>query len=303
MRQRTLGSLTVSAVGLGCNTFGRDIGEDVARTLVAEALDSGITFFDTADIYGHGNSEGILGRALGSSRDDVVVATKFGNSAEGIPGGARPDYIFRAVERSLSELRRDWIDLYQLHVPDPDTPMSETMGAIRELVDAGKIRTFGVSNFTPEQTREAARAGRDAGVPVVGIQIEYSAVNREPESSGLVDVCLEEGISLLPYRPMAKGLLTGRMQRGDEPVRQLAKERFHRFLTEENFALVDRIRGFAERHGHRPSDVAILWLLNRPGVSSVFPGATRPEQVRWNADAGSWDPSRDVLDELDELVG
>ena len=304
MIETALGELTVSVVGLGCNTFGRDIDGRTATTLVDAAIDAGMTFFDTADVYGEGRSEQLLSEALGSRHRNVVIASKFGNLVPGVPGsgGARPAYIRRALERSLRELRREWVDVYQLHRPDHTTPIAETTGALRELVDAGKIRAAGASNCTVDELCAFADAARACGLPLVTVQAEYSMVNREAETSGLTAACVRYGVGMLPYRPVAKGLLSGRMRRGDEPVRQLAKPRFHRFITEGNFRLVDRVTDFAAEHQRHPVQVALAWLLNRPSVACVFPGATRPEQVRINAAVGDWHVNADEAAALDALV-
>jgi aryl-alcohol dehydrogenase-like predicted oxidoreductase len=300
-----LGELDVSVIGLGCNTFGRDIGAEQAQALVDEALAAGITFFDTADKYGGGRSEGILGEALGEAKGEVVIGSKFGRPIAGIPdsGGARPEYVLEAVERSLRNLKRDWIDLYQLHRPDPTTPIEDTMGAVKTLVDKGLIREFGCSQTTPEVLGEILRAGEALGIPVVSTQAEYSVINRDPEASGLTQACVEERVGILPYRPLAKGMLTGKLRPGEVPTGQLGDERYTRFITETAFRQVEGIRSFAEGRGHTTAEGAIQWLLHRPAVAAVFPGASRPEQVRANANAGSWELTPEDVAALEAAAG
>lgn len=303
MRTAFIGGIQVSVVGLGCNSFGRDITSQAAAAVVDAALETGITFFDTADTYGAGHAEEILAAALGARLNDVVIATKFGNPVEGVEGsgGARPEYIARAIERSLRKLGRDWIDLYQIHRGDPLTPIEETLGALQRLVVEGKVRAIGSSNFTVEELAASARSG--AGVPFVSTQIEYSIVNREPETSGLTAFCEAQEVAILPYRPLAKGLLSGRMKRGDTPVRHLARDRYQRFLTGENFDLVSSVEALAAANHRHPAEVALAWLLSRPTVPSVIPGATSPSQVRINAAVGDWELDADDIARLDAVFG
>jgi aryl-alcohol dehydrogenase-like predicted oxidoreductase len=204
MDTRRIGSLEVSVVGLGCNNFGRRLDYDATSAVVDAALDAGVTFFDTADVYGGTKSEEYLGRALGRRRDDVVVATKFGSRLDEQRRGARPEYVHRAVEDSLSRLGTDRIDLYQLHTPDPDVPIGETLGALEELVRAGKVREVGCSNFSVDQLREAEEATRGSAAQFASVQNEYSLLHRAPEQDVLSE-CERAGLAFIPYFPLAHG--------------------------------------------------------------------------------------------------
>ena len=208
MQTRRIGSLEVSVVGLGCNNFGRRIDAGATAAVVHAALDAGVTLFDTADIYGNGKSEEFLGRALGPRRKDIVLATKFGGPMDERRRGARPDYVRRAVEDSLRRLGTDRIDLYQLHQPDTETPIGDTLGALDELVRAGKVREIGCSNFSVEQLRDAERAARPGAARFVSVQNEYSLLHRDPEG-GVLAECERQGLAFIPYFPLASGLLTG----------------------------------------------------------------------------------------------
>jgi aryl-alcohol dehydrogenase-like predicted oxidoreductase len=218
---RRIGSLEVSVVGLGCNNFGRRLDYDATSAVVDAALDAGITFFDTADVYGATKSEEYLARALGRRRDDVVVATKFGSRLDEERRGARPEYVRRAVEDSLRRLGTDRIDLYQLHTPDPDVPIGETLGALDELVQTGKVREIGCSNFSAEQLREAEEATREGAARFVSVQNEYSLLHRAPEQDVLPE-CERAGLAFIPYFPLANGLLTGKYRRGQDALKGAA---------------------------------------------------------------------------------
>ena len=305
METRTIGSLKVSVVGLGCNNFGMRIGRKETAAVVDAALDAGINFFDTADIYGGTKSETYLGAALGARRDDIVLATKFGAPYEGHEGGASAAYIRRAVEDSLTRLGTDRIDLYQLHVPDPKTPIAETIGALGELVAEGKIREFGCSNFTVALLEEAA-AATPAGSPgFVSVQNQYNILYREPED-GVLEYCERNGMAFLPFFPLASGLLSGKYRAGEPPPEgtRLAAmgDRATSQLTEERLATVAALDELARHHGHSVLDLAFGWLLSRPAVASVIAGATRPEQIAANVAAGEWRPGEDVLAEVDALA-
>lgn len=306
MRTVHLAELEVSVVGLGCNNFGRALDQAGTQAVVDAALDAGINYFDTANNYGNGQSERMLGEALGRRRDDVVIATKFGVPVPGVEGseGASPENVHRQCERSLRQLGTDRIDLYQLHKPDPATPIAETLGAMTELVDAGKVLDIGCSNLDAAQLGEALAASDDHTLPrFVSNQVHYSLVHREPEVSGLTDLAEGEGVALLPFYPLASGLLTGKA-RPDRPHEgRLAMDRYQHFLTDDNYELVDRLRGFADARGITMVTVAIGWLLAQPSVPSVTPGATSPEQVAANAAAASWLPTADDLAELERIVG
>ncbi len=305
METRTIGSLKVSTVGLGCNNFGGRIGPEETDAVVGAALDAGITLFDTADIYGGTKSETYLGRALGARRDEIVLATKFGGPYEGHEGGASAAYIRLAVEDSLTRLGTDRIDLYQLHMPDPKTPIAETIGALGELVAEGKIREFGCSNFSSRMLEEAAAAAPPGAPGFVSIQNQYSILHRDPEKSVLAE-CERMGLGLLPYFPLASGLLSGKYRPGEPPPEgtRLAGmgDRAASQLSDERLATVVALDELARAHGHTVLDLAFGWLLSRPVVSSVIAGATRPEQVVSNVAAGAWSPPEEVLRAVDEIA-
>lgn len=300
-----VGSLEVSVIGLGCNNFGRALDQAGTNEVVAKSLEVGINFFDTASNYGEAQSEGFLANALGSRRDEAVIGTKFGLAIPGFEqsGGARPEYVRAAIERSLTQLQTDRIDLFQLHFPDPDTPIAETLGAMNELVLEGKVIEIGCSNLSAEQMAEAAAASRDGGLArFVSNQIEYSMVNREVETNGSVEVALDENIALLPFYPLASGLLTGKKRQGQPVEGRLNMDRYQRFLSDDNYAVAERLRAFADRVGQEMSVIALAWVLAQPTVPSVTPGATKPEQVVSNAKASDWIPSEAELAELRELL-
>ncbi|HWD55360.1 MAG TPA: aldo/keto reductase [Acidimicrobiales bacterium] len=308
MDTRTIGSFKVSVVGLGCNNFGMRIGRKETDAVVGAALDAGITLFDTADIYGGTKSETYLGAALGSRRDEIVLASKFGAPYEGHDGGASAAYIRVAVEDSLARLGTDRIDLYQLHMPDAKTPIAETIGALSELVAEGKIREFGCSNFTVDMLEEAAAAAAAApagGPGFVSVQNQYNVLHREPEN-GVLAECERTGIAFLPFFPLASGLLSGKYHRGEPPPEgtRLAAmgDRAATQLTDERLGQVASLDELARRHGHSVLDLAFGWLLARPAVASVIAGATRPEQVAANVAAGQWAPGDDVLREVDTIA-
>ena len=304
MRTRRLGSsdLDVTVVGLGCNNFGGRIDEAAAHAVIDAALEAGVTFFDTADVYGNrGGSEEIIGRALQSRRDQVVLATKFGNDlGDGETArGARP-YIRKAIEASLRRLQTDRIELYQYHRPDGITPLEETLEALHELVEEGTVRAIGSSNFTAAMVEEAAAIAADRGLtPFVSEQSEYSWLRRGAEDE-LLPACRRLGVGFIPYFPLASGLLTGKYEKGrpaPEGTRLAGRD-----LDEADLDAVERLREFAERHGVSLLDVAIGGLAAVPGVTSVIAGATKPEQVRANAAAGAWEPTEDQLAELRSLA-
>ena len=305
METRTIGSLEVSVVGLGCNNFGMRIGRTETAAVVGAALDAGITLFDTADIYGGTKSESYLGAALGSRRDEIVLATKFGVPYEGHEGGASAAYVRTALEDSLTRLGTDRVDLYQLHAPDPKTPVAETIGVLGELVAEGKIREVGCSNFSATMLAEAAAATPPGRPGFVSVQNQYSILAREPEDDVLAE-CARLGMGFLPYFPLASGLLSGKYRAGEPPPEgtRLATmgERAASQLSDERLARVAALDALARRHGHGVLDLAFGWLLSRPVVSSVIAGATRPEQVAANVAAGQWRPGDDVLAEVDAIA-
>lgn len=304
MEARRLGTsgLDVTVVGLGCNNFGGRIDEDASRAVIDAALDAGVTFFDTADVYGNrGGSEEIIGRALAGRRDRVVLATKFGHDlGDGETArGARP-YIRKAVEASLRRLRTDWIDLYQYHRPDGVTPLDETLEALHELVQEGTVRAIGSSNFTAQMVEEAHAIAAERGLtPFVSEQSEYSWLKTGAERE-LLPACERLGIGFIPYFPLASGILTGKYDRhapAPEGTRLHGRE-----IEDEHFDVVERLRAFADRRGVSLLDVAIGGLAAVPGVAAVIAGATKPEQVRANAAAGAWQPDAGALAELRALT-
>lgn len=308
MRFESIGDsgLMVSVVGLGCNAFGTRIDADQTRAVVDAAIDNGITFFDTADAYGDGSSEELLGRALGTRRSDVVVATKFGmgnHDSEhwGAHGSRR--YVRRAVEASLRRLGTDYIDLYQLHRPDPTTPIEETLQAMSELVAEGKVLYLGSSNLSAWQVTHADWVARSGGLQrFVSAQNEYSIYNRVAEAE-LVPACESAGVGILPYFPLAYGLLTGKYHRGQaapEGSRLALPTRASR-LEAANWDRVEALEAYAAERSVSLLALAIGGLVAQPAVASVISGATRPEQVAANVEAGLWEPSASDLSGLDEL--
>ena len=309
MRYRRLGDsgLVVSVVGLGCNNFGRRIDVDATRRVVDAALDAGVTFFDTADAYGE--SETFLGEVLAGRRDQVVLATKFGNPLRGALGDdhdARASrwYIRRAVERSLRRLRTDYIDLYQLHRPDPLTPIEETLAALTDLVREGKVRYIGNSNFAAWQVADAEWIARTRGIErFISAQNEYSLIDTAVEAE-LVPALQRFGLGLLPFFPLANGLLTGKYRR-DAPRPEgtrLHSANYADYATPERFDRMEALQRYADERGVTLLQVAIGGLAARPAVASVIAGATRPEQVQANAEAGSWTPTDDDLAALDKVL-
>ncbi len=310
MRLCKLGSsdVTVPVVGIGCNAFGTRMDLDEVQAVVDAAIDHGATFFDTADVYGLGASEELLGRALGSRRDDVVVATKFGMDMQGRSGddgGRRGSaaYIRTSVEGSLRRLGTDHLDLYQLHVPDPRTPIEETLGALDELVTAGKVRAIGCSNLQAWQLVDAAWTSRTRGLASFATaQNEYSLYNRTAEVE-LTPACLELGVGILPYFPLAYGLLTGKYRRGEEAPagsRLTLSSQAHR-LANADWDRIEALQAFADDHGVSLLELAIGGLAAQPAVASVIAGVTRPDQVEANVEAVSWEPSAEELEELAEI--
>ncbi|MCX7355899.1 MAG: aldo/keto reductase [Alphaproteobacteria bacterium] len=311
MKSRNLGNsgLRVSLVGLGCNNFGGRIDLEAARKVVHKALDLGITLLDTADMYGNrGGSESCLGQILGDRRKDIVLATKFGypmDEAETLKGASRR-YIMTAVEASLKRLKTNWIDLYQIHRPDPLTPLEETLRVMDDLVRQGKVRYLGCSNLQAWQVAHAKWACREARLDTfVSCQDEYSLLVRGIERE-LIPAMQAYGLGLLPYFPLASGLLTGKYARGAAAGNDtrfahwahLAK----RYLTDENWNSVERLSKFASARGHTLLELAFSWLAARPTVSSIIAGATKPEQVEMNAQAAEWVLTRDDMTEIDALM-
>jgi aryl-alcohol dehydrogenase-like predicted oxidoreductase len=309
MCYRPLGcsGLVVSLVGLGCNNFGGRIDLDRSGAVVEAALDAGVTLFDTADIYGnYGGSETILGEMLAGRRDQVVLATKFGMDMHGANGadyGARGSrrYIRRAIEASLRRLRTDHVDLYQYHQPDGITPVEETLQAMSELVTEGKVRYLGSSNFAAWQVAEADWTSRQRGLArFISAQNQYSLLDRSVEAE-LVPACERYGIGILPFYPLANGLLTGKYRRGEPAPPETRLAGRTAALGNADFDRIEALEAFAAQAGRSLLDVAIGGLAARPGVSSVIAGATTADQVRANAAAGSWVPSANELEQLARL--
>ncbi len=310
MRYRALGSsgLTVSVVGLGCNAFGSRIDDDQTQRVVDAALDHGITFFDTADTYGLGASEELLGRSLGNRRDDVVVATKFGMDMDGRNGpdwGARSSrrYLRRAVEASLRRLGTDHIDLYQIHQLDLVTPIDEIVTAMNELVDEGKVRYLGCSNFAAWELADAHWTATSRGLrPFVTAQNEYSLYNRAAEEE-LVPACERLGVGLLPYFPLAYGLLTGKYRRGQAAPAgsRLGNESQAHRLASADWDRIEALEQYAAERGVGLLTVALGGLAAQPAVGSVIAGATKPEQIASNVEAGLWEPTEEDLRALAEV--
>jgi aryl-alcohol dehydrogenase-like predicted oxidoreductase len=302
MEKRKIGSLQVSVVGLGCNNFGWRLDADATAAVVHAALDAGVNFFDTADIYGGTKSEEYLGRALRGHRDQVVIATKFGMKVD--EHGAKPEYVRRAADDSLRRLGTDYIDLYQLHQPDPDTPIADTLAALNELVKAGKVREIGCSNFSAQQIREAESAVRAGAARFASVQNEYSLLHRDPEREVLPE-CERRGLAFLPYFPLANGLLTGKYRAG-RPVPQgtriSTQERFGKLLNEPNLEIVEGLIRFAEARGRSILQLAFSWLLSRSAVASVIAGATSEQQVRSNAASAAWKLTPAELAEVDRIA-
>ena len=312
MRYRRLGrsGLTVSVVGLGCNNFGHRIPDARAQQVVDAAMDAGITLFDVADSYGRpipGGAEITLGKVLGARRSEVLIATKFGSDMGGLNGpdwdarGARR-YVRRAVESSLRRLATDWIDLYQLHKPDPLTPIEETLSVLDDLVREGVVRYLGSSNLAGWQIIDADWVARTNGFePFVSAQNHYSLLERAIEAD-VVPACEHAGVGILPYFPLANGLLTGKYARGQEPAAGTRLAGRPDYLTAERFDTVERLASFAADRDLTLLDVAIGGLAAQPGVASVIAGATSAEQVRANAAAGGWVPDVGELAELDVIT-
>jgi aryl-alcohol dehydrogenase-like predicted oxidoreductase len=281
--------LQVSRVGLGCNNFGRRVDLEGTRAVVDAALAEGITFFDTADIYGGGKSERFLGETLQGRRDQVVLATKFGMADDG--SGSR-DYARRSIAASLERLATDYVDLYYYHRPDGVTPIAETIQAMAELVDEGTVRAIGVSNFSVEQLDEAVQAG-----PVAVLQNRYNLLERAAEED-VLPRCRELGVSFIPYFPLASGLLTGKYRRGEPPPPGSRLEGRREVLSDDAFDRVERLEEFASERGHSLLELAIAGLASQPAVASLIAGATTPDQVRQNAAAAEWELSEEELGEL-----
>jgi aryl-alcohol dehydrogenase-like predicted oxidoreductase len=311
VEQRNLGrsGLIVSAVGLGCNNFGGRSDYEATRAVVHKALDLGITLFDTSDTYGeNGASEEYLGRALAGRRHDIVLASKFARPVdpEGKLQGASRRHIMSAVEASLKRLNTDYLDLYQQHIADPKTPIEETLRALDDLVHQGKVRYIGCSTLSSWQVVEAQWVSTHFGLArYVSCQERYSLLDRDLDRE-LMPVIEAYGLGLIPFSPLANGLLTGKYRRNvplPAGARLATTPRLaERYLTEANWAVVERLADFCEARGHSLLELALSWLLHRPAVASVIAGATNPVQVEANIRAANWALSREDMDEIDRLT-
>ena len=290
-------------MGLGTNNFGGRIDEAASQAVVDAAIDAGINFLDTADIYGGTRSEEFLGRSLAGRRDRVVLATKFGMRVDSTrPGGASPAYVRRALDGSLKRLRTDHVDLYQLHTPDKEIPIAETLDALNELVRSGKVREMGCSNFSANQLREAIAETKPGAARFVSVQNELNLLERDDLVEGLAETARLH-LAYIPYFPLASGLLTGKYGR-KEPlptgtrIASWPTDRAARVLTKATFDRIEALTRFAEKRGHTLLDLAFAWLLAKRPVSSVIAGATSPDQVRANVAAGAWRLEDTDLEEL-----
>jgi aryl-alcohol dehydrogenase-like predicted oxidoreductase len=311
MELRNLGrsGLRVSLVGLGCNNFGMRLDANQTADVVNAALDAGITLFDTADMYGgRGDSERFLGKALGSKRTEIVLASKFGMAMddEGVKIGAARRYIMQAAEDSLSRLGTDWIDLYQLHQFDPLTPIDETLRALDDLIRDGKVRYVGSSNLPAWRSAEAEFIARELGTnKFISCQEEWNVLNRKIEID-VVPMMEAYGLGMLPYFPLASGLLTGKYKKDAMPegARLTDMPRFANrgYVTEENFAKVEKLENFAKQRGYSILQLAFSWLASQKVTGSVIAGATKPEQIQSNVAAANWKMSSDDLAEIDKIV-
>jgi aryl-alcohol dehydrogenase-like predicted oxidoreductase len=305
---RSIGAIPVPVAGIGCNNFGRRIDESRAREVVDGAFEVGATLFDTADLYGSGASEEFLGKALRSRRDEAVIVSKFGmrTPPDGLSGGD-PAWVARACEASLTRLATDRIDVYLLHTPDDATPIADTLTAMSRLVDEGKVREIGCSNFSAKQLDEAEDAAKDKGVRrFVTVQNEYSLLAREAREE-VLPACRRLGIGFMPYFPLASGLLTGKYRKGQPPPpgsRLAGRGGWDELMTDERLDMVERLAAFAEQRGHTILELSMSWLATHPEIASVIAGATSAEQVRENAEAvEAWRLSDDELAEIDDLLG
>ena len=312
MKQRTLGAsgLRVSLTGLGCNNFGLRIDADASRAVIHKALDLGITLFDTADVYGHrGASETMLGQFLGARRKDIVLASKFGNAMDeaGTLKGASRRYIMSAVEASLARLKTGWIDVYQLHQPDPSTPLEETLRALDDLIRQGKIRYTGVSTIAAWQLVDMQWTARYHGLNrLVSCETEYNLLARGAERE-LVPAMRAHGIGMLPYYPLASGFLTGKYKRGAPLPRgaRLAEGKRYadQYINDANFTVLEGLEAFCRQRGRSMLELAFSWLAAQPAVASVIAGATRPEQLEANVKAADWELTTDELAAVDRITG
>ncbi|WCO68122.1 aldo/keto reductase [Iamia majanohamensis] len=309
METKEIGELEVSAVGLGCNNFGMMIDQAGTQAVVDAALEAGITYFDTAESYGGGESEVMLGKALGSRRDEMVIATKWGHTKSLAAGerGGDPALVREHLEASLTKLGTDHVDHYQLHRPDPDTPPEETLGVLAELRAEGKVREIGCTAFSAAQLEEHHAAAEAAGVPPwASVQNHYSLLTRDPETDGVFDACERLGTAFVPFFPLESGLLTGKYRAGEDRPddARLARwgERSADFIDDDRLAVVERLIAWCEERDHTLLDLAISWHTSHPLVASVISGATRPDQVRANVAASTWSLTAEDRAEVDRVV-
>lgn len=305
MEKRRIGTLEVSVIGLGCNNFGWKIDESATQRVIDTAIHDGINFFDTADTYGKTRSEEFIGRALRGKREGVIIATKFGKPLDATRTGARPEYVHRACEDSLRRLRTDYIDLYQLHAPDPSVPIADTLGALDELVKSGKVREIGCSNFSAEQIRQADETSRgNHFTRFVSVQNHYNMLKRDDEAD-VIPECERRGIAYLPYFPLESGLLTGKYRRGkNAPTGTRIAEGgwLASKFTDENLKTIERLIEFAENRNHTLLVLAMSWLLRNAVVASVIAGATSPDQVNANSRAASWPLTSNDIEAVDAIL-
>ena len=305
METRRIGELEVSVIGLGCNNFGWRIDEQTTRSVVNAAISAGINFFDTSDTYGKTVSEQFLGHALAGRRESAIVATKFGKKVDDTHTGARPEYAIQACHDSLRRLGMEYIDLYQLHTPDPTVPIADTLGALNELVIAGKVREIGCSNFSAEQIAEAERTSESRHLArFVSVQNHYNMLKRDDESE-VIPECERLGISYLPYFPLESGLLTGKYRKGKgapEGTRIADGGWLAEKFTDRNLEIIERLIAFADAHGHTLLELAMSWLLRLPVVASVIAGATSAQQVRNNAASPNWQLTPSEIAAVDEIL-
>jgi aryl-alcohol dehydrogenase-like predicted oxidoreductase len=302
---RRIGTLEVSVVGLGCNNFGWKIDESATRRVIDASIASGVNFLDTSDTYGKTKSEEMIGRALKGKRASVIIATKFGKPVDPTRTGARPEYVHQACNDSLRRLDTDYIDLYQLHAPDPTVPIADTLGALDELVKAGKVREIGCSNFSAEQIREADDASQRGHLArFVSVQNHYNMLRRDDEADAIPE-CERLGIAYLPYFPLESGLLTGkyRLGKGAPAGTRIAEGgSLAAKFTEHNLATIEGLIAFAEAGKHTLLELAVSWLLRYSVVASVIAGATRPDQAVANAAAASWTLTPADIETIDEIL-
>jgi len=307
VKQRRIGELEVSEVGLGCNNFGTRVDQETTNEIFASCLDTGINFFDTADVYGSGASEEMLGQAMKGHRDQIVIATKFGlrDMDPGLTGGSA-EWVRRSIDKSLRRLNTDWIDLFQIHTPDHEVHERETLEALNDLVVAGKVREIGCSNYDAERLDSAADVSQKENLaPYRTVQNRYSLLHREPESE-VFDVCREHNVGFLPFFPLESGLLTGKVSaEGPLPGTRLAEwpqDRLKLFITDHNLAAVERLSSWVSDRDRSLLDLAFSWLLSKPEIPSVIAGATSSAQVLANSQACGWSISSLEMDEINELL-